>query len=158
MHSPSAKHNKFCLVGIKLKFVCRKILFEVIQAVFSLSSASVALIFLCVYSFRVLRRFQHCTGHITMGSWKGRGNQYIQFVRVLYCKLLTNGKQLPAFPLEAMPGIEPWPQRWKVRVLPLCHRGPYSCVSDEYMTACNQHKSRNLCQDDLNNFAECGSM
>ena len=27
--------------------------------------------------------FQHCTGHITMGSWKGRGNQYIQLVRVL---------------------------------------------------------------------------
>ena len=24
-----------------------------------------------------LRRFQHCTGHITTGSWKGRGNQYI---------------------------------------------------------------------------------
>ena len=42
-----------------------------------------------------------------MGSWKGRGNQYIQFVRVLYCKLPTNGKQLPAFPLEAVPGIEP---------------------------------------------------
>ena len=29
------------------------------------------------YLFGVLRRFQHCTGHITMGSWKGRGNQYI---------------------------------------------------------------------------------
>ena len=27
--------------------------------------------------FVVLRRFQHCTGHITTGSWKGRGNQYI---------------------------------------------------------------------------------
>ena len=27
------------------------------------------------------------------GSWKGRGNQYIQFIRVLYCKLPTNGKQ-----------------------------------------------------------------
>ena len=39
--------------------------------------------------FGVLRRFQHCTGHITTGSWKGRGNQYIQFVRVLYCKLPT---------------------------------------------------------------------
>ena len=58
-----------------------------------------------------------------MGSWKGRGNQYIQFVRVLYCKLPTNGKQLPAFPLEAVPGIEPQPQRWEVRVLPLCHCG-----------------------------------
>ena len=76
------------------------------------------------YLFGVLCCFQHCTGHITMGIWKGRGNQYIQFVRDLYCKLPTNGKQLPAFPLEPMTGIEPRPQRWEVRVLPLCHRGP----------------------------------
>ena len=80
-----------------------------------------------IYLFGVLRRFQHCTGHITTGSWKGRGNQYIQFVRVLYCKLPTNSKQLPAFPLEAVPGIEPGPQRWEARVLPLCDRGP--CLS-----------------------------
>ena len=78
-----------------------------------------------IYLFGVLRRFQHCTGHITTGSCKGRGNQYIQFVRVLYCKLPTHGKQLPAFPLEAMPGIEPRPQRWEARVLPLCHHGPF---------------------------------
>ena len=78
-----------------------------------------------IYLFGVLRRFQHCTGHITTGSWKGRGNQYIQFARVLYCKLPTNGKQLPAFPLKAMTGIEPRPQRWEARVLPLCHRGPF---------------------------------
>ena len=45
-------------------------------------------------------------------------------VRVLYCKLPTNGKQLPAFPLTAMTGIDPRPQRWEARVLPLCHRGP----------------------------------
>ena len=76
------------------------------------------------YLFGVLRCFQHCTGHITMGSWKGRGNRYIQFIRVLYCKLLINSKQLPAFPLEAVPGTETRPQRWEVRVLPLCHRGP----------------------------------
>ena len=63
-----------------------------------------------------------------MGSWKGTGNQYIQFIRVLYCKLPTNGKQLPAFPLEAMLGIEPQPQRWEARVLPLCHRGPSHLV------------------------------
>ena len=31
--------------------------------------------FFCLFGF--LRRFQHCTGHITTGSWKGRGNQYI---------------------------------------------------------------------------------
>ena len=48
------------------------------------------------------------------GSWKGIGNQYIQFVRVLYCTLPTNGKQLPAFPLEAVSGTEPRPQRWEV--------------------------------------------
>ena len=41
--------------------------------------------------FGVLRRFQHCTGHITTGSWKGRGNQYIEFARVVHCKLPTNG-------------------------------------------------------------------
>ena len=71
-----------------------------------------------------LRRFQHCTGYITTGSWKGRGNQYIEFARVLYCKLPTNGKQLPAFPHRALTGIEPRRQRWEARVLPLCHRGP----------------------------------
>ena len=30
-----------------------------------------------------------------------------RFVRVLYCKLPTNGKQLPAFPLETMRGLNP---------------------------------------------------
>ena len=68
--------------------------------------------------FGVLHRFQHCAGHITMGSWKGRGNQYIEFVRDQYCKLPTNGKQLPAFPLEAVPGIEHRPQRWEARCAP----------------------------------------
>ena len=77
-----------------------------------------------IYLFGVLCCFQHYTGHITTGSWKGRGNQYIQLVKVLYCKLLTNGKQLPAFPLEVGPGTEPRSQRWESRVLPLCHRGP----------------------------------
>ena len=60
-----------------------------------------------------------------MGSWKGRGNRYTQFVRVLYCKLSTNCKQLPAFPLEAMQGTKPRHQRWEARVLPLCHCGPF---------------------------------
>ena len=75
--------------------------------------------YIFIYLFGVLRRFQHCTGHITMGSWKGRGNQYIEFATVLYCKLPTNGKQLPAFPHRALTGIEPRPQRWEARVLPL---------------------------------------
>ena len=41
-----------------------------------------------------------------------------------FCKLPTNGEQLPALTLEAVPGIEPRPQRWEARVLPLCHHGP----------------------------------
>ena len=86
---------------------------------------------ICLFClFGVLRRFQHCTGHITTGSWKGRGNQYIEFARVVYCKLPTNGKQLPAFPLTAMTGIEPRLQRWEARVLPLCHRGPSSTFEE----------------------------
>ena len=36
----------------------------------------------------------------------------------------TNSKQLPAFPLETVPGTELRPQRWEARVLPLCHLGP----------------------------------
>ena len=52
---------------------------------------------------------------------KGRGNQYVQLVKVLYCKLPTNGKQLPAFPHEVEPGTETRSQRWEARVLPLCH-------------------------------------
>ena len=83
---------------------------------------------LFIYLFGVLRRFQHCTGHITTGSWKGRGNQYIEFARVLYCKLPINGKQLPAFPHKALTGIEPRPQRWEARVLPLCHHGPWFII------------------------------
>ena len=43
---------------------------------FGLSAFVVTLgLFICL--FGVLRRFQHYTGHITTGSWKGRGNQYI---------------------------------------------------------------------------------
>ena len=70
------------------------------------------LLYLFYLFIRVLRRFQHCKGHATTGSWKGRGNQYIQWLKVLYCKLLTNDQQLPAFPLEAVLGTEPEPWRW----------------------------------------------
>ena len=81
-----------------------------------------------IYLFGVLGSFQHCTGHIRTHSWKGRGNQYIQLVKVLYCKLPTNGKQLSAFPLEVSPGAKPRSQRWEARVLPLCHHGPCTCL------------------------------
>ena len=59
------------------------------------------------------------------GWLEGQRKPVHKFVRVLYCKLPTNGKQLPAFPLEAMPGTNPQSQRWEPRVLPLCHHGPF---------------------------------
>ena len=66
----------------------------------------------------------HCIHHMT-GSFMGRGNQYIHLVKVLHCKLLTNDKQLSAFPLEVGPETKPGSQRWEVRVLLLCHHGPF---------------------------------
>ena len=62
------------------------------------------------------------------GSWKGRGNQYLHLVKGLYCKLPTNGKQLPAFPLEVRLGFEASFQRWEVCVT-TAHGGPYSAFS-----------------------------
>ena len=58
---------------------------------------------------------------------KGRGNRYTQLVKVLYCKLPANGKQLPAFPFgramnrvpsevggESVSTLQPWPHEKKV--------------------------------------------
>ena len=85
----------------------------------------------------VLHCFQNWTGHIMMGSFMVRGNQYIQLVKVLYCKLLMNGKQLPAFPLEVGPGTEPQSQRWEARVLPLCQSG--QCCSVKHCPSTYGH-------------------
>ena len=56
----------------------------------------------------VLRLFTGAVNVLTLSSnnlfsWEGRGNQYIQLFKILYCKLSTNGKKLPAFPLEVGP-------------------------------------------------------
>ena len=40
----------------------------------------------------------------------GRAEETSTYSSLGFCKLPTNGKQLPAFPLEAVPGIEPQPQ------------------------------------------------
>ena len=63
-----------------------------------------------IYLFGVLRRFQHCTGHITKGSWKGRGNQYIQFIRgfcTVNCRPTASNYQLSHLRLcrESNPGL-----------------------------------------------------
>ena len=102
-----------------------------------------------IYLFGDLCRFQHCTGHITTGIWEGRGNQYIQLVKVLYCKLLTNSKQLPPFPLEVGLGTELRPQRWEARVLPLFHHGTRYSAHDHMLMLCpvtnNMHYSYYYC-------------
>ena len=48
-----------------------------------------------------------------MGSFIGRENQYKQSDKVLCCKLPTDGKQLPVFPLEVGPGFDFQSQRWE---------------------------------------------
>ena len=57
-----------------------------------------------------------------MDSFVGRGNQYIQLVKVLYCKRLTIGKQLPTFPHKVL-GLNHSPQRQEAIVLPLHSHG-----------------------------------
>ena len=64
------------------------------------------------YLFGVLCRFQQCTGHITMGSLVGRGNHYIQLVKVLYCKLSTIVKQQPPF-AHKVRSLYRQSQRWE---------------------------------------------
>ena len=48
------------------------------HCIFCLCSNLISLKNICL--FRVLHHFQHFTGHMTTGSWKG--NQYIQLVTV----------------------------------------------------------------------------
>ena len=89
-----------------------------------------------IYLYGVLRHFQHCTGHIMTGSWKGKGNQYIEFARVVYCKLPTKGKQLPAFPHKALMGIEPRPQTWEARCYHSATVAPIGNVQDLLLINC----------------------
>ena len=72
----------------------------------------------CHVRIGFLRCFQHCTGHIMAGSFMGRGNQYIQLVKVLYCKLLTISKKLPSFQ-HRVQGLNCRRQRWETSVIPL---------------------------------------
>ena len=61
-----------------------------------------------IYLFGVLRRFQHCTGHIMTVSWKDRGNQYIQLVSrfcTVNCRPTASNYQLS----DLRPGREPNP-------------------------------------------------
>ena len=58
-----------------------------------------------------------------------RGNQYIQLVKVLYCKLQTIGNQLPTFPKKVR-GLSHRPQRWEAHALPLYPYDPwFNCIT-----------------------------
>ena len=84
-------------------------------------------VFCVLFMFCVLTSLStHCLDHITTGGFMGRRNQCIQLVKVLHCKLQTNGKQLSDFILEVVLGTELRSQRWEARVLPLLYRGPYN--------------------------------
>ena len=77
-----------------------------------------------------------------MGSWKGRGNQYIQFVSIVYCKLLTNGKQLPASHLrpcgdrtpasevggESVKTLPPWPLQEFLKTIKVIYMNQFVSV------------------------------
>ena len=54
----------------------------------------------------------------------GRAEETSTYSSLGFCTVNCRPTELPAFPLEAMLGIEPLPQRWVARVLPLCHHGP----------------------------------
>ena len=87
------------------------------------------MVFLFIYLFGFLIGFQHCLGHVTTGSFMGRGNQYIQLVKVLYCKLLMIGKKLPSFP-HRVRGLNTRPQSWEVIDC------PYDYVQAVYNLVC----------------------
>ena len=75
------------------------------------------------FLFSVLCKIQDFIGYVVMGSWKGRGKHYIQLLKILWCKLPTNRKQLSAFHMRSS-----WDSnsdlRGGRRVLSLCYRDP----------------------------------
>ena len=56
----------------------------------------------CLFIWVLTSLYTHCISHIMTGSFMGRGNQYIQLIKVLYCKLSNNGK--PLLPISEMCG------------------------------------------------------
>ena len=98
------------------------------QPIFQVHQYYLKCIYLYIYLFGVLRRFQHCTGHITMGSFVGGGNQYIQLVCQGFCTVncipMASNYQLSHLRSGREPN--PRPQRWEAWVLLLSHHGPFS--------------------------------
>ena len=97
----------------------------------------------------VLRHFQHCTGHITTGSFL-RAEETSTNSWSRYCKLPTIGKQLPTFPHKVR-GLNRRPQRWEMTVLPLYHSGPSNCF-----LILNYHLLKDIKQDLSDLGKKCG--
>ena len=76
-----------------------------------------------------------CNIVLVYDSFMGRGNQYIQLVKVLNCKLSTICKKLPSFPHKVQ-GLNRQPQRWEVSVLPLYLLGPRKLLGESLSVLC----------------------
>ena len=73
-----------------------------------------------IYLLGLQRHFQRCIGHILMGRFLW-GKTSIQFIKVLYCKIVIIGTQL----CHRGSGVMSCgPHRWEASVLPLYHCGP----------------------------------
>ena len=84
---------------------------------------------------------------MTIGTLVGRGNQYVQLVKVLYCKLPTIGKILPTYPHKVR-GLNHRPQRWEGVVQRVSWKCNHSNSMEEIIHSlaikclvfgCNQH-------------------
>ena len=79
-----------------------------------------------------------------MGSFVKGENQYIQLVKVLYCKLPTIGKHLSTFSHKVQ-DLNHRLQSWEASVLPVRHHGPntFSClrIKDKVCILCPMQQS-----------------
>ena len=72
-----------------------------------------------------------------MSSFVGRGNQDIQLVKVLYCKLPTIGKQLPTFPQKVRLNEPPTSEVEGECVTMRHHGSPIQCGNISALTPLN---------------------
>ena len=84
---------------------------------------------LFIYLIEFYCLLQYSVGHILIGSSMGRRNQFIQLVKILYCKLPTISKQLQTLPHRVW-GLNCRPHRWETSVLPQHHCSPLNISVD----------------------------
>ena len=69
----------------------------------------------------------------------GRGNQYIQLIKFVYCK--PENKKQPTFPNKVQ-ALNSRPQRWEASVLPLLHSGTPVTEHDHHLVYRDFYKSK----------------